>query len=77
MMEKVIGNLSLRNVKFAYPSRPDQQVCNDYNLEVATGTTVVLVGSSGSDKSTVIQRIERFYDPDSGARNDINLDMLI
>ena len=62
----MIGNLSLRNVKFAYPSRPDQEVCNGYNLKVVAGTTFALVGSSGSGKSTVIQFIERFYDPDSG-----------
>jgi len=43
-----------------------EQVCNGYNLEVAAGTTVALVGSSGSGKSTAIQLIERFYDPDSG-----------
>jgi ATP-binding cassette subfamily B (MDR/TAP) protein 1 len=41
-------------------------VCNGYSLEIAAGTTVALVGSSGSGKSTAIQLVERFYDPDSG-----------
>ena len=41
-------------------------MCNGYSLEIAAGTTVALVGSSGSGKSTAIQLVERFYDPDSG-----------
>ena len=41
-------------------------MCNGYSLEIAAGTTVALVGASGSGKSTAIQLMERFYDPDSG-----------
>ena len=41
-------------------------MCNGYSLEIAAGTTVALVGASGSGKSTIIQLMERFYDPDSG-----------
>jgi len=65
-LSSVVGNISFKNVFFSYPSRPEQRVCNGYNLEVAAGKTVALVGSSGSGKSTVIQLVERFYDPDSG-----------
>jgi ATP-binding cassette, subfamily B (MDR/TAP), member 1 len=65
-LPKVQGLISFRNVTFSYPSRPNQRVCNGYNLEIAAGTTVALVGSSGSGKSTAIQLVERFYDPDSG-----------
>ena len=65
-LQKVVGNISIENVCFAYPSRPDQQVCNGYSLEVPAGKTVALVGASGSGKSTAIQLVERFYDPDSG-----------
>jgi len=53
-------------VVFAYPSRREQLVCQGYNLTVEAGTTVALVGSSGSGKSTAVSLVERFYDPDSG-----------
>uniref|UniRef100_A0A7S1DNH9 Uncharacterized protein n=2 Tax=Hemiselmis andersenii TaxID=464988 RepID=A0A7S1DNH9_HEMAN len=62
----VQGHVKLENVHFTYPSRPDQTVCNGYNLKIAPGTTVALVGASGSGKSTAIQLIERFYDPSAG-----------
>jgi len=65
-LDKVSGDISLKNIKFAYPARPDKRVCNGYSLEIAAGTTVALVGASGSGKSTIIQLMERFYDPDSG-----------
>jgi len=66
-LSTVKGDISFEDVKFAYPSRPDQRVCNGYNLEIQAGTTVALVGASGSGKSTAIQLVERFYDPDSGS----------
>merc|ERR1711976_469497 len=56
---KVEGDIKFQDVRFAYPSRPDNQVCNGYNLEVKAGQTVALVGASGSGKSTAIQLIER------------------
>eukprot|EP00286_Rhodomonas_abbreviata_P016394 CAMPEP_0181329642 /NCGR_PEP_ID=MMETSP1101-20121128/23424_1 /TAXON_ID=46948 /ORGANISM="Rhodomonas abbreviata, Strain Caron Lab Isolate" /LENGTH=152 /DNA_ID=CAMNT_0023438743 /DNA_START=33 /DNA_END=487 /DNA_ORIENTATION=+ len=51
----VKGRITFENVEFTYPSRPDQQVCRGYNLTVEAGTTVALVGASGSGKSTAIQ----------------------
>ena len=61
------GALALSQVQFTYPSRPDLQVMNGYELDVKAGMTVGLVGQSGSGKSTAIQLVERFYDPDGGA----------
>jgi len=61
------GRIELKDVRFTYPARPDQQVCNGYNLVVEPGQTVALCGASGSGKSTAIQLIERFYDPESGS----------
>jgi ABC-type multidrug transport system fused ATPase/permease subunit len=39
---------------------------NELDLDVPTGLTIALIGTSGCGKSTIVQLIERFYDPDSG-----------
>ncbi|XP_061185823.1 ATP-dependent translocase ABCB1-like [Saccostrea echinata] len=62
----VTGNVKLRNVKFRYPARPEVQVLKGVSLEINRGETVALVGSSGCGKSTIIQLIQRFYDPEEG-----------
>ncbi|CAM6101079.1 unnamed protein product [Calypogeia fissa] len=64
--EKVSGDIQLKNVSFAYPSRPDVVIFKDLNLRVRSGRSLALVGASGSGKSSVIALIERFYDPISG-----------
>merc|ERR1712159_432909 len=63
----VTGKIAFNDVHFTYPSRPEQPVCRGYSFTVEPGTTVALVGASGSGKSTAIQLLERFYDPDSGS----------
>ena len=65
-LESVTGLVELKNVDFAYPSRPDIKILNNFSLNVPAGKTIALVGSSGSGKSTVVSLIERFYDPTSG-----------
>ncbi|CAH1955053.1 unnamed protein product [Acanthoscelides obtectus] len=62
----VDGNVKYTDVHFSYPTRPNVQVLCGLDLEVLQGKTVALVGQSGCGKSTVVQLIERFYDPDSG-----------
>ncbi|KAG6840985.1 hypothetical protein C0991_002875 [Blastosporella zonata] len=63
---KTQGHLRFENVHFRYPTRPGVRVLRDLSLQVEPGTYVALVGASGSGKSTVIQLIERFYDPLAG-----------
>ncbi|KAK9465451.1 P-loop containing nucleoside triphosphate hydrolase protein [Lipomyces arxii] len=65
-LDKVEGNLELKDVKFIYPSRPDVIVMQNFNLKIKAGTTVALVGASGSGKSTIVGLIERFYKPVKG-----------
>ena len=65
--DSISGSLELRNVVFSYPSRLSTTVLNGISITFPAGKTVALVGTSGSGKSTVIQLIERFYDPISGS----------
>lgn len=64
--DMIQGRLSLENINFSYPTRPDAPVLRGFNLVVEPGTYVALVGASGCGKSTTIQLIERFYDPTAG-----------
>ncbi|KAG3007871.1 ABC transporter B family member 11 [Phytophthora cactorum] len=66
-LDTVIGRIQIENVSFAYPSRPEVQVCSNYSLTIEPGETVALVGPSGSGKSTMVSLLERFYDPLSGS----------
>ena len=66
-LESLGGALELRDVVFCYPSRPSVTVLQSLNLVIPAGKSMALVGSSGSGKSTVIQMLQRFYDPASGA----------
>jgi ATP-binding cassette, subfamily B (MDR/TAP), member 1 len=65
-LDDIQGDIEFRDVYFSYPTRPDEQVFRDFSLAIQSGTTVALVGQSGSGKSTVISLIERFYDPQLG-----------
>jgi ABC-type multidrug transport system fused ATPase/permease subunit len=65
--DHLIGDIQFTNVRFHYPSRPTCEVLNGISFNVKHGETIALVGSSGSGKSTCIQLLQRFYDPDSGS----------
>uniref|UniRef100_A0ACD5ZM10 Uncharacterized protein n=1 Tax=Avena sativa TaxID=4498 RepID=A0ACD5ZM10_AVESA len=65
-LQRVEGNIAFRDVRFAYPSRPDVVILDRFSLDFPAGKIVALVGGSGSGKSTVVSLIERFYEPLSG-----------
>ncbi len=62
----VRGEIRFDDVTFRYPSRPDVVALEHLSLQVKPGETVAFVGPSGAGKTTVIQMIQRFYDPDAG-----------
>ncbi|CAL5061863.1 unnamed protein product [Urochloa decumbens] len=64
--EKLKGEVDIREVNFAYPSRPDVIIFKGFSLSIQPGKSTALVGQSGSGKSTIIGLIERFYDPIKG-----------
>jgi ABC-type multidrug transport system fused ATPase/permease subunit len=55
------------DVHFAYPTRPDVPVLQGLDLEIREGQQCALVGASGAGKSTVVQLLYRFHDPQRGA----------
>jgi len=63
----VRGEISVRDVVFAYPTALDRPACRGYSLEIEAGQTVALCGPSGSGKSTIVALLQRFYDPQAGA----------
>jgi len=60
------GRISFKNLKFHYPSRPDDAALEDFSLDIEPGETVAFVGPSGAGKSTSFQMLLRFYDPQAG-----------
>ncbi|MGA0827556.1 MAG: ABC transporter transmembrane domain-containing protein [Gemmobacter sp.] len=62
----VRGAIAFEGVRFAYPTRPGVAVLSDVGLHIRPGETVALVGPSGAGKTTVLQLILRFYDPEGG-----------
>ncbi|HEX7340318.1 MAG TPA: ABC transporter transmembrane domain-containing protein [Rhodanobacteraceae bacterium] len=62
----VRGEIRFEQIGFRYPTRPDTQALEDFDLVIRPGETVALVGPSGAGKSTVFNLLLRFYDPSAG-----------
>ncbi|SDB33965.1 ABC transporter transmembrane domain-containing protein [Belnapia rosea] len=61
-----LGRIAFEEVVFHYPTRPERPALDRFSLAVEPGETVALVGPSGAGKTTVLQLLLRFYDPQSG-----------
>ena len=61
------GDIKLKNVRFAYPARPDVPVLHGLDLDIPSNKTTALVGPSGSGKSTIFGLLERWYLPKEGS----------
>ncbi len=66
LVQPVRGDIKFQDVTFRYPARPNVVALDKLSLHVNPGETVAFVGPSGAGKTTVIQLIQRFYDPNSG-----------
>jgi ATP-binding cassette subfamily B protein len=62
----VRGRIDFENVSFFYPARPVIKALDEITLHIEPGETVAFVGPSGAGKTTIIQMILRFYDPQQG-----------
>ena len=62
----VAGEIAFEGVTFHYPTRPDISALEGLDLRIRPGETLALVGPSGAGKTTVIQLIQRFWDPLAG-----------
>lgn len=70
-LTNVTGDVEMEHVKFGYV--PEKTIIHDLNLHAAPGKLIAIVGPTGAGKTTVINLLMRFYDPDSG---EIRLDGL-
>ncbi|RXQ95710.1 ATP-binding cassette domain-containing protein [Ancylomarina salipaludis] len=67
------GNISLRDLNFAYPSRKEQGVLNHINLEIKSNKMIALVGHSGAGKSTMASLLLMLHRP---PKNSLFFDQL-
>ena len=63
-LSKIEGKIQYENVTFGY--KPETPVLKNVSFEILPGETAALVGPTGAGKSTVIQLLHRFFDPDQG-----------
>ena len=62
--QQVAGGVEIRDLKFSYT--PDKPLIDDFDLSVQPGQRIAIVGPTGCGKTTFINLLMRFYDPDGG-----------
>ncbi|MBR1472109.1 MAG: ABC transporter ATP-binding protein [Lachnospiraceae bacterium] len=58
--------ISVKNLSFSYPARPDHEILKDISLDIPYKKSVAFVGSSGAGKTTLVDLILGVFQPDSG-----------
>jgi ABC-type multidrug transport system fused ATPase/permease subunit len=64
--EKPVIDITFENVNFSYPNNPERQILDTLSLRAVGGKSTAFVGKSGCGKTTTIQLIKRFFDPEIG-----------
>ena len=67
LTEFVDGSIILKNVSFSYGGKSTTLALSDINLEIKSGETIGIIGSTGSSKSTLVQLLPRLYDATYGS----------
>jgi len=65
-LAQIDGTVVLEGLRFNSPTRPDAPALADFDCTIAPGEVVAFVGHSGAGKSTILNLLLRFYDPDEG-----------
>jgi ATP-binding cassette subfamily B protein len=66
LAKPVQGAVTFEGVSFRYPTRTDALALDGFDLAIAPGETVAIVGPSGAGKTTAFNLLLRFYDPEKG-----------
>ncbi len=61
------GRIELSHVTFAYQDEPGSTILSDVSLDIQPGEVIALVGPSGAGKTTLVNLIPRFFDPQQGS----------
>ncbi len=65
-MRRFQGEIEMDGISFAYPTRPEATVLQEFSLQAKAGQRIALVGPSGSGKTTAVSLLYRFYEPTTG-----------
>ncbi|RCN31295.1 ABC transporter, ATP-binding protein, partial [Ancylostoma caninum] len=70
-LDNVKAKISIADVRFSYPSRPEVEVLKGVTIDIESGQHIALVGHSGCGKSTLVGLLLRFYEQTSGQVKEI------